>query len=252
MGISRWRLDARFTWPTPSTHRDQGCAHAQPEERRSHDRAAPADRRHRRQRLRQVVAGLRHDLRRGAAPLRRVAVGLRAPVPRADGAARRRSVEGMPPAIAIRQKNSIRNPRSTVGTTTETHDYLRLLFARVGRTVCRQCGSDVARETAEAVAERLAQLPRARACWSGSSCRLSASAGSAGRGRDESQDSDRAGREDDAPELDLLEPPPPPIRWPRPSTCCGARASPACSSTARRSASTRSIPRRSPIARRSR
>ena len=51
------------------------------------------------------------------------------------------SVEGMPPAIAIRQKNSIRNPRSTVGTTTETHDYLRLLFARVGRTVCRQCGT---------------------------------------------------------------------------------------------------------------
>ncbi len=51
------------------------------------------------------------------------------------------SVEGMPPAIAIRQKNSIRNPRSTVGTTTETHDYLRLLFARVGRTVCRNCGT---------------------------------------------------------------------------------------------------------------
>ena len=69
------------------------------------------------------------------------------------------SVEGMPPAIAIRQKNSIRNPRSTVGTTTEIHDYLRLLFARVGRTVCRNCGADVARETAEAVAERLAKLP---------------------------------------------------------------------------------------------
>jgi excinuclease ABC subunit A len=67
-------------------------------------------------------------------------------------------VEGMPPAIAIRQKNSVRNPRSTVGTTTEIHDYLRLLFARVGRTVCRNCGRDVIRETAEAVAEQLGTL----------------------------------------------------------------------------------------------
>src|ERR1041385_4465819 len=42
------------------------------------------------------------------------------------------SVAGIPPALAIRQKNAIRNPRSTVGTTTEIHDYLRLLWARVG------------------------------------------------------------------------------------------------------------------------
>ncbi len=69
------------------------------------------------------------------------------------------TVEGIPPAIAIRQKNSVRNPRSTVGTTTEIHDYLRLLFARIGRTICRNCGRDVMRETAENVAERLAALP---------------------------------------------------------------------------------------------
>src|SRR5262245_57528 len=69
------------------------------------------------------------------------------------------SIEGICPAIAIRQKNSIRNPRSTVGTTTEVHDYLRLLFARIGRTICRQCGRDVIRETAEIVASRLAALP---------------------------------------------------------------------------------------------
>jgi excinuclease ABC subunit A len=69
------------------------------------------------------------------------------------------AIEGICPAIAIRQKNSIRNPRSTVGTTTEIHDYLRLLFARIGRTVCRQCGRDVVRETAEVVATRLAALP---------------------------------------------------------------------------------------------
>jgi excinuclease ABC subunit A len=68
-------------------------------------------------------------------------------------------IEGICPAIAIRQKNSIRNPRSTVGTTTEIHDYLRLLFARIGRTFCRQCGDEVIRETAEIVARRLCQLP---------------------------------------------------------------------------------------------
>ena len=68
------------------------------------------------------------------------------------------AVEGIPPAIAIRQKNSARNPRSTVGTTTEIHDYLRLLFARIGRTICRTCGQDVVRETAEAVADRLGGL----------------------------------------------------------------------------------------------
>src|SRR5512144_54192 len=69
-------------------------------------------------------------------------------------------IEGICPAIAIRQKNSIRNPRSTVGTTTEIHDYLRLLFARVGRTICRNCGRDVVRETAEVVATTLNDLPQ--------------------------------------------------------------------------------------------
>ncbi len=68
-------------------------------------------------------------------------------------------IEGICPAIAIRQKNSIRNPRSTVGTTTEIYDYLRLLFARVGRTLCRQCGAEVVRETAEVVASELNDLP---------------------------------------------------------------------------------------------
>ena len=68
-------------------------------------------------------------------------------------------IEGICPAIAIRQKNSIRNPRSTVGTTTEIHDYMRLLFARVGRTSCRQCGQEVIRETSEVVAKRLGELP---------------------------------------------------------------------------------------------
>src|SRR5688572_18660467 len=67
-------------------------------------------------------------------------------------------IDGIAPAIAIRQKNSIRNPRSTVGTTTEIHDYMRLLYARVGRTYCRNCGREVVRETAEVVARQLGQL----------------------------------------------------------------------------------------------
>jgi excinuclease ABC subunit A len=69
-------------------------------------------------------------------------------------------IEGICPSIAIRQKNSVRNPRSTVGTVTEIHDYMRLLFARVGRTFCRQCGQEVIRETAEVVATRLLELPQ--------------------------------------------------------------------------------------------
>ncbi len=67
-------------------------------------------------------------------------------------------IDGIAPAIAIRQKNSIRNPRSTVGTTTEIHDYLRLLWARVGRTICRQCGRDVVRESPDVVATALLAL----------------------------------------------------------------------------------------------
>src|SRR5512142_1439692 len=68
-------------------------------------------------------------------------------------------IEGICPAIAIRQKNAVRNPRSTVGTTTEIHDYLRLLYARIGRTFCRNCGQEVVRENPEVVARRLAALP---------------------------------------------------------------------------------------------
>src|SRR5262245_52971467 len=68
------------------------------------------------------------------------------------------AIEGIAPAIAIRQKNSVRNPRSTVGTTTEIHDYLRLLWARVGRTICRQCGKEVERESPDLVAGQLLSL----------------------------------------------------------------------------------------------
>ncbi len=62
-------------------------------------------------------------------------------------------VSGIAPAIAIRQKNSTRNPRSTVGTQTEVYDYLRLLYARVGITYCRVCGREVHRDSPESAAE---------------------------------------------------------------------------------------------------
>ena len=68
-------------------------------------------------------------------------------------------IEGICPSIAIRLKNSVRNPRSTVGTVTEIHDYMRLLYARVGRTICRKCGQEVIRETAEVVTQKLMKLP---------------------------------------------------------------------------------------------
>jgi len=68
-------------------------------------------------------------------------------------------IDGICPAVAIRQRTPSRNPRSTVATSTEIHDHLRVLFARVGRTVCPTCGSEVTKDTAETVAHRLLGLP---------------------------------------------------------------------------------------------
>ena len=67
-------------------------------------------------------------------------------------------IDGIAPAVAIKQKNSTRNPRSTVATATEIFDYLRLLFARVGRTYCLLCGQEVKKDTVDEVAERLLAL----------------------------------------------------------------------------------------------
>ena len=62
-------------------------------------------------------------------------------------------IDGIAPAVAIKQKNSTRNPRSTVATATEIYDYLRLLFARIGRTYCAICGAEVKKDTVDEVAE---------------------------------------------------------------------------------------------------
>ena len=68
-------------------------------------------------------------------------------------------IDGIAPAVAIRQKNTTRNPRSTVATATEIYDYLRLLFARIGRTYCAVCGQEVKKDTVDEVADRLLALP---------------------------------------------------------------------------------------------
>lgn len=64
-------------------------------------------------------------------------------------------IQGISPAIAIEQKTMARNPRSTVGTTTEIYDYLRLLFARIGKTFCRNCGRLVGKDSVRTVMEEL-------------------------------------------------------------------------------------------------
>jgi len=71
-------------------------------------------------------------------------------------------ITGIAPAISIRQKNSTRNPRSTVATATEIYDYLRLLYARVGRTFCLNCGEEVRKDTLDEIAARVLALPAGR------------------------------------------------------------------------------------------
>ena len=71
-------------------------------------------------------------------------------------------ITGIAPAISIRQKNSTRNPRSTVATATEIYDYLRLLYARVGHTFCFRCGEEVRKDTIDEIAERVLALPEGR------------------------------------------------------------------------------------------
>ena len=70
-------------------------------------------------------------------------------------------IDGIPPAIAVTGQNGNRSRRSTVGTATETSDYLRLLFAKIGQVFCQSCGREVHRDTPQSVAEELAKLPAA-------------------------------------------------------------------------------------------
>ena len=68
-------------------------------------------------------------------------------------------IDGLSPAISIDQKGASRNPRSTVGTVTEIYDYLRLLFARIGRMHCPVCGKEISRQTVEQIVDQIYELP---------------------------------------------------------------------------------------------
>src|SRR5213592_2796735 len=69
------------------------------------------------------------------------------------------SIEGLSPAISIDQKTTSRNPRSTVGTVTEIYDYLRLLWARIGKPHCHNCGEPIAGQSIEQITDRVLTLP---------------------------------------------------------------------------------------------
>jgi excinuclease ABC subunit A len=69
------------------------------------------------------------------------------------------SIEGLSPAVSIGQKPASRNPRSTVGTVTEVHDYLRLLWARLGQPHCRECGEPVTKQTPQQIVDAILALP---------------------------------------------------------------------------------------------
>ena len=68
------------------------------------------------------------------------------------------SIDGLSPAVSIDQKTTSKNPRSTVGTTTEIYDYLRLLFARVGVPHCPECGREIKKQTTDQVTDEILRL----------------------------------------------------------------------------------------------
>ena len=68
-------------------------------------------------------------------------------------------IEGLSPAVSIDQKTASRNPRSTVGTVTEVYDYLRLLYARIGRPHCPSCGQPITQQTVEQIVDQILALP---------------------------------------------------------------------------------------------
>ena len=69
------------------------------------------------------------------------------------------SIDGLSPAISIEQKTSSRNPRSTVGTVTEIYDYLRLLYARIGRVYCYSCGREISSQTVQHIVDQVQSIP---------------------------------------------------------------------------------------------
>jgi excinuclease ABC subunit A len=74
------------------------------------------------------------------------------------------SIEGLSPAISIEQKSTSHNPRSTVGTVTELYDYLRLLYARIGRPYCYVCGDEIAAQTVQQMVDAMLAMPEGTKC----------------------------------------------------------------------------------------
>jgi excinuclease ABC subunit A len=105
-------------------------------------------------------------------------------------------ISGIAPAVAIRQKNSTRNPRSTVATATEIYDYLRLLFARCGQTLCIKCGAEVRKDSPDEIATRILCLTPGRRFYVLHQFRIATAATPAG--------SKRAARKTTAPPADAV------------------------------------------------
>jgi len=96
-------------------------------------------------------------------------------------------IAGINPPVAIRQKNTTRNPRSTVATSTELYDFLRLLYARVGRTFCSNCGGRVQSDTVDQVAQRMLEQPEGSRWYVLFPVRFAPAEGPAGGGQPQTQ-----------------------------------------------------------------
>ena len=101
-------------------------------------------------------------------------------------------ITGIAPAVAIRQKNTTRNPRSTVATATEIYDYLRLLFARCGTTFCVKCGAEVHKDAPDDIAKRVLSAGHGRRFYVLYQLRVAAPQPAAGKGKKASKKSEPA------------------------------------------------------------
>lgn len=87
------------------------------------------------------------------------------------------SIEGLSPAISIDQKSTSHNPRSTVGTVTEIHDYLRLLYAKIGIPHCPVCGLEISKMSTDEIVDRVLEMPARNASLASASSRSGAGGG---------------------------------------------------------------------------
>src|ERR1700751_3810776 len=99
---------------------------------------------------------------------------------------------GIAPGVPIRQKNTTRNPRSTVATATEIYDYLRLLFARCGTTFCVKCGAEVHKDAPDDIAKRVLSAGDGRRFYVLYQLRVAAPQPAAGKGKKASKKTEPA------------------------------------------------------------